>query len=1488
VAGAIGGGLHFDNADGTYDFIDGGDDGTLNITGNQITFEAWVKHNITIDAAHGTPPGANVPYGILNHKGYNDGYSLWLLGDSFLCPGGPVTEPCVVFNLPGQTDSLRTPQTAPVGPNVWHHLVATYDGTTMTVFVDGASHASAAKTGNVPPSNAQPAMWIGHGDQGDNVPWSGQYEGELDEVRISRSSRSADWVATAFANQSSPGTFESFGPETLVATSLSTLTVNHRSIGTNAGVLYSTGDASVGVGTTSVTFAGGASLPGNVGRGDVLTFTGAPAETLFILSRDSATTVTLQGAASSGHTNQTYNITRAFNSLAAWEAGRGGNLAGENRREVGVAYNDGAFNAGVVIAGSTTDPVRNMTLTAPQGQSHLGRAGTGVVLDNGASASPAIQIADDYVTVEWLEIKGGAGGGAHGVELASGINPANRVTVRYNVIHNTGGDGVRVGDPDAIADIYNNVIYEASYGIHLPVDMAPDARVNLFSNTVYGCNAAGGPSGVKSSVRQTSVRVDLRNNIAHSNANGDFGLAPFFDRGYFCNPGCTQIGDGGTLGPNEFLADRTNDATLSFTTVGTSCLYLGSSSKFRGLDFVRATGAAVSGVSLQWTYWNGGSWANLGPFNDGTDRFQWNGAVYWPDDPAGWATTSVNGSPALYYVSACLAAGSYTTLPVESLIVRTDVSTASRNNLSSDITGFAHSFLGGGGTGLDLVPLGSMSFFDTTPGTEDLHIATGSAAEDVAFDLTRLFTGDIDGGLRLAPWDIGADDVDATTAVALRFFAARGGTSAVEVTWETASELDNLGFHLYRSLSAAGPFERITSSLIPGLGSSPVGASYRYRDEGLAEGVTYYYELQDVDTRGGSARHGPVSAAPGEAGSGPDGMDSSSLLTYGEPSASSLRVVSRDARQVVLELTTGGFFGEPQDNGSVRLSIPGFVMEGEAGSPAIPVRRSLLDLESNRRVRVASVRAEEVETFSSLRPSAGDAPEVFASRSGTVQAARRRRPEGDGFRGSGLYPAEAAKLLSVGYEGESRKALLELAPLRWDAASGQLVLARRLTVRLVFAGRGEAGHRESAPHRSRNVTHRLLAREKGLYGVSFEEVFGGRRGVSASSLRLSRQGEPVAFHLEPANGRFGPGSMLYFLSGGESLNPYGREAVYELEAGVSGASMRVVSASPSGAPVLRYWRTIDREENRYYQAALLEAEDLWLWDLLFAPVKKSYSFPVEAPLDGSKPSRLEVRLQGVSDMPETPDHHLRFTVNGVPVGETTLEGKKPITFAADIPAGAFLEGDNALEIENVGDTGAAYSMVMLDRFSVSHPRRLVSLQGRLDGRLLESGAAVVEGLGQGALALDVSEAQPLWLRGGEASSSGLRLRVEAGRSYLLASGEAVLRPSVAQPKAAWLKSDRNQADYLVVGPKGLLDVARPLLDWRRSQGLETLAVSIDDVYSEFGFGEPRPEAVRELLAYAYHHWRKPAPRYVVLLGDGTYDFKDYLGTGVSNQVPRSW
>jgi uncharacterized repeat protein (TIGR01451 family) len=758
--GKIGGGQHFGNADGRYDLIDGGDDGTLRPTGSQITVEAWVRHSITIGAAHGTPPATGIPYGILNVKGWNDGYRLALSGDGGSC-GGPITVPCLAFSLPGATDVLTTSAAAPLGPNQWHLVVGTYDGTTMRVFVDGTGQGSRAKSGNISPSVGGESLWIGQVDQPESQPWSGQFEGDLDEVRISRVARSATWIATEFNNQASPGTFCAVGAEAAGSYSPAPLAVNYRSIGTNGTILYSAGTASVALGSAVVTLSG-ASLPGNVGVGDVLTFSDTPGEPLYILSRDSATQLTLQGPASA-HSGQSYTITRAYTSLAAWEIDRQGDLVAENRREIGVAYNDGPFTAGVTIGGSTTDPARYVKLTAAPGQRHLGRAGTGVVVDEGAGSSPAIQILDDFVTVEWLEIRGGAGPGAHGIEIGAGLSPANLVTIANNVIHHVGGDGVRVGDPDAVADIRNNIVYRAAYGIHFPVDMAADARVNVFNNSIYGCTAAPGPSGVKSDVRQKSLRIDLRNNIAHGNANGDFGVSPFFDRGYFCDGACTQIGNGGILGPTEYLADRTRNFTLTFVNAGQSCLYLGSASKFRGVNAGVATAGVTSGVDLAWSYWNGSSWASLetGPFNDGTGSFVWEGTTYWPNDPTGWALTSVSGSPNLYYVRACLASGGYSTYPVEAAITRVDVAIASQNNLASDITGRPHSARWGGQTGLDSVPLANLAFVNTTPGAEDLHINAGSAAQDAALDLGRAFSGDIDGAVRTAPWDIGADEASA-------------------------------------------------------------------------------------------------------------------------------------------------------------------------------------------------------------------------------------------------------------------------------------------------------------------------------------------------------------------------------------------------------------------------------------------------------------------------------------------------------------------------------------------------------------------------------------------------------------------------------------------------------------------------------------------------------------------------------------------------------
>ena len=96
------------------------------------------------------------------------------------------------------------------------------------------------------------------------------------------------------------------------------------------------------------------------------------------------------------------------------------------------------------------------------------------------------------------------------------------------------------------------------------------------------------------------------------------------------------------------------------------------------------------------------------------------------------------------------------------------------------------------------------------------------------------------------------------TVVKLKSFTATGNGKQVKVDWETASEIDNLGFNLYRSTKKDGRYTKLNKSLIPGLISSPTGQKYTYADKKVIKGKLYYYKLEDIDLSGKKTMHGPI------------------------------------------------------------------------------------------------------------------------------------------------------------------------------------------------------------------------------------------------------------------------------------------------------------------------------------------------------------------------------------------------------------------------------------------------------------------------------------------------------------------------------------------------------------------------------------------------------------------------------------------------------
>jgi hypothetical protein len=97
------------------------------------------------------------------------------------------------------------------------------------------------------------------------------------------------------------------------------------------------------------------------------------------------------------------------------------------------------------------------------------------------------------------------------------------------------------------------------------------------------------------------------------------------------------------------------------------------------------------------------------------------------------------------------------------------------------------------------------------------------------------------------------------TAVTLSSFSAEWAGDEVVVTWETAMEIDTVGFNLWRSTDG-GTYEQVNASLIPAtaLGGG-MGGTYEYVDADVAPGETYAYKLEELEIDGSQNWYGPVS-----------------------------------------------------------------------------------------------------------------------------------------------------------------------------------------------------------------------------------------------------------------------------------------------------------------------------------------------------------------------------------------------------------------------------------------------------------------------------------------------------------------------------------------------------------------------------------------------------------------------------------------------------
>ncbi len=451
----------------------------------------------------------------------------------------------------------------------------------------------------------------------------------------------------------------------------------------------------------------------------------------------------------------------------------------------------------------------------------------------------------------------------------------------------------------------------------------------------------------------------------------------------------------------------------------------------------------------------------------------------------------------------------------------------------------------------------------------------------------------------------------------------------------------------------------------------------------------------------------------------------------------------------------------------------------------------------------------------------------------------------------------------------------------------------------------------------------LMTNDAGVYRVSFDALSAQGYdfiGLSSDEVRLLQDGHGIPVIYNPEHtGIIQPGDYFEFIAS-ERKTLYGTRNAYRLTAGrpLKGQDWESVpvSAMPTGSGDFAAWRRMDFEQQAAYSFSSPDADnDPWYWQSYLVrntPLAASVPFSMDS-VDAGQAYTLHVGLWTMTDWPGVVnDHHVKLAVNGVPVGDFLAAGQGQQNLLAHIPPGVLQSGENTLELTFPADTGVAYELNYLDDFGISGFFRA---SGRANAQLhyprntrhdsqplvndvilrhsFDNAQHHVCQIGPCAT-LTVDANTPVWAyqRSGdqlwriqavaEGAAQTLTVVPQSLVDTWVVFGDTRLSPDI-QPAATGNVQLSANTDLLVIAPAAWVPTLQPWISAREKQGHVVSVVAAEDVYHHFSHGLMDGQALADFIAQASQV--QPSLANVLLVGAGSYDYLDYLGSGQTAVLP---
>lgn len=410
---------------------------------------------------------------------------------------------------------------------------------------------------------------------------------------------------------------------------------------------------------------------------------------------------------------------------------------------------------------------------------------------------------------------------------------------------------------------------------------------------------------------------------------------------------------------------------------------------------------------------------------------------------------------------------------------------------------------------------------------------------------------------------------------------------------------------------------------------------------------------------------------------------------------------------------------------------------------------------------------------------------------------------------------------------------------------------------------------------------KIGVRNEGLYRVTREELETNGFDVESDPAfwQLYKRGVEQAINVAS------DGSYIEFYGTGIDTVESDVE-MYFLAVG-SGAGKRFTprAVRPATSTVYRYNydQTFSLRERTNYTNQIRNGDAENFWGRIVSGSGTTLNFQLTG-VDLSRPeASVTIKFNGFS----TTAHHLTLTLNGNQLNSVSSAGQIPFSMTQVIPTSFLVEGTNSLHMISSGATDTSF----FDQIHISFEREFLAQDDVLNFYSLNNRSIDVKGFSSpNVRLLDMTRMDhPAELFGLDVEDidGEYTLHIPAARARKLYAIEAdkVMSPfSIVGYEPALLGTPQQGAEMLIIAHRSLMEEAETWAAYRSGQGTTVKVIDVDSIFNEFNYGVSSATPIKTFLSYAYSNWTT-TPKYVLLVGDASFDPKNYYGVGYYNMVP---